>query len=190
MSGEWHFSFKYENKKSFDVPKYQQLLAKLRKEYEPQFSILDSTEAVIEWAEMTAEKMFDNNVFAEFSYRCTKEHIKKGPGHGVWTLFWDPTLSRNNNDLHARCAPLCFKELSNEIQVKLATEFPNHFVVSWKNGLSGYAGCSTSAINRRFDTDVNCVMSQMMIAMECNDSNSRESESETPNTSGTLLRFQ
>jgi len=59
-------------------------------------------------------------------------------GHGIWKLMWDPTKAESRFKLHARCAPEAFKHLSNQIQCMLQSEFPEHFTLSWPNGISGY----------------------------------------------------
>lgn len=174
MGGEWNFSF--QNKESVDIGKYQQLLRKLRQEFEYEFSMMSPTEGTAKWTNLTADNVPVNNVFAKFSYRCTKEHLFKAPGHGTWTLYWNPTVTNAKNDIHARCAPLFFKDLSNQIQMKLAEEFPDHFTVFWKNGLSGYEGYGASTAYQHNETDVNDVLRQMMIAMKWNDSNSTDGE--------------
>lgn len=178
MGGEWIFSFKHENKGSLDLPKYQQFLRKLRQEFESEFSIIDSTEGSVKWTNLNQQNIPVSNVFASFTYNCIKDHIIKGHGHGTWTLYWDPTEANTKNNIHARCAPMLFKDLSNQIQTKLANEFPDHFAVKWKNGLSGYEGYDTSRANQRHDNAEaeNDLLRQMMIAMKWNDTDSRDSE--------------
>ncbi len=98
------------------------------------------------------------------------EDLIKGHGHGTWTLLWNPIETVSKNDIHARCAPMLFKDLSNQIQMKLVQEFPDHFTVCWKNGLSGYEGYGASERNQRYEYDASDVLRQMMVAMKWNDS--------------------
>lgn len=178
MGGEWIFSFIYQNKESLDLAKYQQMLRKLRQEFESEFSMIDPTEGSVKWANLTANNIPVSNVFAQFSYRCTKEHMFRGPGHGTWTLYWNPTETTTKNDIHARCAPMFFKELSNQMQMKLVEQFPDHFTVFWKNGLTGYDGYGPYAWSayHRHESDVNDVLRQMMVAMKWTDADSGDSE--------------
>lgn len=178
MGGQWKFSFQHAEKDSFDVTKYQQVLKELRAKYEPQFSVMDAVEGRVQWANVTDNVPVDN-IFATFSYHCTKNHIYKGPKHGVWTLFWNPTTAHmsDHNDIHARCAPLYFKDLSNEIQGKLVQQFPNHFTLLWQNGISGYEGYgANSTTNAESDECTNDMLRQMMIAMKWNESDSNDGE--------------
>lgn len=172
MGGEWKFSFKYQNADSLDIAKYQQSLRKLRQEFESEFSMMNAIEGSVEWANLTANNSPVNNVFAKFSYHCTKNHFVNGPGHGTWTLYWNPTEKTAKNDIHARCAPMFFKDVSNQIQMKLAEQFPDHFTVFWKNGLTGYEGYGASDTNQQNQTDGNDMVRQMMVAMKWNDSDS------------------
>lgn len=177
MGGEWIFSFKQQNKESLDIAKYQQFLRKIRQEFESEFSIMDALDGSVKWANLTTDNVPVNNVFAQFSYHCNKGHIVKGPGHGTWTLYWNPTEANAKNDIHARCAPMLFKDISNQIQMKLAEEFPDHFTVFWKNGLSGYDGYRTSsAANQRSEADVNDMLRMMTVAMKWTDSNSGDDD--------------
>lgn len=181
MGGEWNFSFCHQNKESLDIAIYQQMLRKLRLEFESEFSMMNATEGSVQWAPLTADNAPATNVFARFSYRCVKQHVFKGPAHGTWTLYWNPTETNAKNDIHARCAPMFFKELSNQIQLKLADEFPDHFTVLWKNGLSGYDGYGASSSyatthQHQNETDVNDLLRQMMVAMKWNDSGTSDDE--------------
>lgn len=179
MGGEWIFSFKHQNRDSLDVAKYQQLLQKLRQEYESEFSMMSSSEGSIRWANVTGANGPVNNIFAKFHYYCVKEHIIRGSGHGTWTLYWDPTLFNAKNDIHARCAPMFFKDISNQIQSKLVEAFPEHFSVTWKNGLSGYEGYDNGSYATTYqylDEAEGDVLRQMLVAMKWNDSDSDDGE--------------
>lgn len=176
MGGEWNFSFKHQNKDALDITKYQQSLRKLQQEFESEFSMMNPSEGSVKWT--PAQESPVNNVFAKFSYHCMKPHVYKPPGHGTWTLYWNPIETIAKNDIHARCAPMFFKEISNQIQSKLVEEFPDYFTVVWKNGLSGYEGYDNEPVTnqRMYERDVNDVVRQMMVAMKWNDSDSDDGD--------------
>ncbi|MCO5611070.1 hypothetical protein L7F22_065320 [Adiantum nelumboides] len=85
----------------------------------------------------------DHNVFAQFTYKCTR-HGHWGPsGHKpCWFLLWDPTPSPHrytpSNDIHARCAGFHFKKQSAAIQEELQRAFPRYFQLDWGDGISGF----------------------------------------------------
>lgn len=145
-SGKWKFYFKYAIKERLDLQRYQSVLHSIRDEFEPKFQQMSIADGEVNWTTSIANENhantvhppYVNNVFAEFSYNCTRTHSIQGPGHGTWTLMWNPKLNKNQNKLHARCAPDVFKEFSNEIQQRLCAEFPEHFKLNWENGISGY----------------------------------------------------
>jgi len=167
--GEWDFRFNFHNKEKFDLDRYHQLLFQIRDEFEPLFKAqMTPSEGTAEWSKIKktddssseqegqngdcgpgyaptssssklAQKGADDNLFATFTYICTRPHVTMGTsGHGVWKLMWDPTKAESKFKLHARCAPEAFKHLSNQIQCRLQSEFPEHFTLSWPNGISGY----------------------------------------------------
>jgi len=167
--GEWDFHFNFHNKDNVDLDRYHQLLFQIRDEFEPLFKAqMTPSEGTAEWSKIkkTEEpssegkggcgagssasasstsssskfvQKWEDNVFATFTYICTRPHVTMGTsGHGVWKLMWDPTKAESRFKLHARCAPEAFKHLSNQIQCMLQSEFPDHFTLSWPNGISGY----------------------------------------------------
>lgn len=177
--GGWTFDFVWAKKESLKVRKYQAALLKIREEFEPKFAEMSATEGndnvshlkcgyltneqliiacftkgSVEWTSRTDGKAPADNLFVKFSYICTKPHQPQGDDHGSWMLLWNPKKANITHNLHARCAPNLFKELSNSIQRQLVKEFKDNFILEWANGLSGYdngmGGVNMAAIHRMF----------------------------------------
>jgi len=156
MGGKWTFLFNYRNRQTLDLLDYQAFLITIRDGFTSQFAAMNPNEGEAVWttpettgngnsesgvsaaASAGGQPSYKDNIFAQFSYKCTRTHANRGAGHGTWTLYWNPKLIRTQNKIHARCAPQLFKDLSNQIQEKLVEEFPQHFSLDWENGISGY----------------------------------------------------
>jgi len=143
MGGEWKFQFNYAKKDSLQIHRYRNFIQQLRQEYGPKFEALNPAECYVEWTNWSPDstnstQLPPTNIFARFTYRCVKEHAPQNPDHGTWYLLWDPRQENKRNNLHAKCAPAAFKDLSDIIQKELVEAFPKHFSLQWPNGISGY----------------------------------------------------
>lgn len=123
MGGEWFFTFHRDSPHPFPLQEYQLFLLR---------EVVPDTVSVIE------EKHPDNNVYATFTYECHRHSKETTSG---FQLYWNPLvtpLSPEPLHLHARCAPIAFKELVYPLQQRLVTLFPHHFSIELGDGLSGY----------------------------------------------------
>lgn len=142
MGGEWEFSFNGE-KSAFDLKTYQNMLQTIYETYKSRTDWGENGQ--VHWAD---EETPTDNVFANFTYDCDRHDWHQSPS---WKLLWDPTKEKNNSDVHARCAPHEFKELSFEIQEMLCKSFPNHFSLYLGDGRSGFAACGLGYDSYSYD---------------------------------------
>ncbi|KAI5065526.1 hypothetical protein GOP47_0020221, partial [Adiantum capillus-veneris] len=166
MGGEWWFTFdtKYAQEHPLDVAAYQHKLRQIKTKYagtvvrvsngahqaavEGEAGKELEEEEEEEEREQWFEENPEDNVFAQFTYKC-RRHSHWGPsGHKpCWFLLWDPTPSPHRstpkNHVHARCAGYHFKQRSAAIQQELQRAFPRYFELFWGDGMSGH-NCEVS----------------------------------------------